>query len=44
MYNNPRALRILIQYFDNQKSLDIPNADGKTPKDLVFMYKSDEDK
>ncbi len=31
-------------HIDHGKNIDIPNADGKTPKDLANMYKSEEDR
>eukprot|EP00347_Sterkiella_histriomuscorum_P006025 403354358 len=44
IYNNTRALRFLVQHIEQGKSIEIQNADGKTPKDLALMYKSEEDK
>lgn len=44
MNNNTKALRILVQNLEPSISLDIPNSDGKTPKDLAMMYKLEEDR
>lgn len=44
VYYNLRALRILVLNNHEGKSMDIMNADGKTPKDYVMMYKSEEDR
>ncbi|CDW82347.1 ankyrin repeat [Stylonychia lemnae] len=44
IFNNPKALRLLVQNIENGKSLDFVNTEGKTPKDMINMYKSEEDK
>jgi len=44
IYNNQRALKILLQRQENIKIVDIINTDRHTPKDLANMYKNEEDK
>lgn len=40
--NNIRALKLLVS--STEANLDIPNSDGKTPKDFALMYKNEEDR